>query len=212
MKVLVYVEGPSDKASMQALLRPIIEQKKQKGITINFFDAPSGDKKESVLTKVPKKAVNIILNDPHSIVVAMPDLYPKNKAFIHETFEELRAGILANFESVLRSRDINDDRLKDRFRVHCFKHDLEALILAAGDALKKRLETASIKITWKIPVEDQNHDSPPKRIVEELFKNRGKNYRSAIDAPIILSDCKYQEIADQCSQCFKPFIEFLESL
>lgn len=212
MRVLVYVEGPSDKASMQALLGPIIDQKKQKGIAINFFDAPAGDKKESVLTKVPKKAVNIVLNDPHCIVVAMPDLYPRNKAFPHETFEELKTGILRNFESALKDKNINDARLSERFKVFCFKHDLEALLLASGIALQQRLESNSLRIIWKTPVEDQNHGNPPKRIVERLFEEQQKNYRDTVDAPMILKNCDYREIASHCPQCFKPFVEFLEGL
>ncbi len=32
----------------------------------------------------------------------MPDLYPKNKAFPHETVDELKAGVQANFETALR--------------------------------------------------------------------------------------------------------------
>ncbi|NLX02489.1 MAG: hypothetical protein GXY40_08165 [Syntrophomonadaceae bacterium] len=39
--------------------------------------------------KVPAKAVNILLNEPQTIVVALPDLYPKNKGFAHETADEL---------------------------------------------------------------------------------------------------------------------------
>ena len=73
-EVMIYVEGPSDKFSMQALLRPLLDQKKDEGVTIDFFESPEGDKKASVLLKVPKRAVNIILNNPNSIVVAVPDL------------------------------------------------------------------------------------------------------------------------------------------
>jgi hypothetical protein len=78
MKVMIYVEGPSDKAAMEALLMSLIELKRKQGITIEFFDAPSGDKKASVLTKVPIKAVNMIMNDPSAMVIALPDLYPRN--------------------------------------------------------------------------------------------------------------------------------------
>lgn len=140
MKVLIYVEGPSDKAAMTALLGPLVEKKKLSGISIDFFDAPEGDRKGSVLTKVPKRAANIILNDPNAVVVALPDLYPKNKAFPHETVDELVRGILRNFESALHSKASKfDTRLKDRFKVFCFKYDLEALLLASEIALRDRL-------------------------------------------------------------------------
>ena len=45
MRVIVYVEGPSDKAAMNALLEPLLEQKRQEGISIEFFETPAGDRK-----------------------------------------------------------------------------------------------------------------------------------------------------------------------
>jgi hypothetical protein len=213
MRVCIYVEGPSDKAAMEALLRPLIEQQRQAGISIDFFETPAGDRKTSVLTKIPQKAVSILANDPAAIVVALPDLYPGNKAFPHQTVAELTVGIQRNFEMALLSKGLADDvRIQERFKVFCFKHDLEALLLAAQRALAHRLGIKSIAVTWRIPVEDQNQDNPPKRIVESLFTERGKRYRDTVDASIILGACQYQEIADRCPQCFRPFVEFLASL
>jgi len=213
VKVMVYVEGPSDKAAMYALLAPLLERKRQEGVTIGFFESPEGDKKASVLMKVPKKAVNILLNDPDSIVIAMPDLYPKDRGFPHTTVDELVKGIIKNFEEALRSKTARrNGRLKERFRVFCFKHDLEALILTAEDSLKNRLGIRSLPVSWRIPVEDQDHDRPPKRVVEDLFRKYGKRYKEVVDAPLILAACNYQNIADRCPQCFKPFVEFLAGI
>lgn len=213
MKIVVYVEGPSDRAAMLALLDPLLKQKRQEGVQIDFFESPEGDKKMSVLTKVPKRAATIIRNDPSSIVVAMPDLYPKNKGFPHTTFEELRKGMMRNFEEALQSKGKKTDtRLRARFKVFCFKYDLEALVLAAEQPLKDRLGVRSIRRTWRVPVEDQNHEQPPKRIIEKLFKAYGKRYQDTVDAPLILGASKYQDIADRCPQCFKPFIQFLAGL
>jgi hypothetical protein len=143
----------------------------------------------------------------------MPDLYPKNKAFPHESFEELQAGILKNFEGALQSRGRKGEaRLKERFKVFCFKYDLEALILAAEEALKDRLGAKSLGVAWRIPLEDQNHNHPPKHIVEELFAKHNKRYQGTVDAPMILGASKYQDIVERCFQCFKPFVQFLASL
>lgn len=213
MKVLVYVEGPSDKLAMLELLRPLIQRKSTEGVAVLFFDAPKGDKKKSVLLKVPRRAANIILNDPHSTVVAMPDLYPRNKGFPHETFDQLRKGILRNFREALRNKSADEDpRLEERFQVFCFKHDLEALILASEEALKSRLGARSLDRSWRVPVEDQNHDLPPKRIVEDLFQKHGQLYKNTVDAPLIMAASAYDRIADACPQCFKPFVKFLESV
>jgi hypothetical protein len=210
---MVYVEGPSDKAAMGALLAPLLGQKRKEGIAIDFFESPPGDKKASVLTKVPRRAANILLNDSRAIVVAMPDLYPKNKVFRHETVNELVIGISKNFDDAVRTKGKKvDAQLKERFKVFCFKHDLEALILAAKEALKDRLGVNFLNATWRIPVEDQNHQRPPKQIVEELFAKHGRRYQGTVDAPLILGASKYQDIGEQCPQCFKPFVRFLASL
>ncbi|MBI3694860.1 MAG: DUF4276 family protein [Acidobacteria bacterium] len=213
MKVIVYVEGPSDKAALSALLSPLLELKRQEGVAIEFFETPAGDRKASLLTKVPKKAVNIILNDPHAIVVAMPDLYPKNKVFPHENFDELARGLIGSFGDAFRAKRPEYLATQaERFKVFCLKHDLEALLLACKSGLTSRLGASPLDTMWKTPVEDQNHDRPPRRIVEELFARHHKRYRDTVDAPLILSMCSYRDIADLCPQCFKPFVEFLAGL
>ncbi len=213
MRIVVYVEGPSDQTAMNTLLRPLLNQKRQEGVVIEFVQSPEGDKKKILLTKIPIRAANTILNDPYSMVAVMPDLYPKNKAFPHETVEELKAGIYENFSAALQRKGVeDDDRLKDRFRVFCFKYDLEVLILASEEALKTRLGIDHLEATWRIPVEDQDHDQPPKRIVERLFKECGKRYKGTADAPLILGASDYHDIADKCPQYFKSFVEFLTNL
>ena len=218
MKVNIYVEGPSDKNAMEALLVNLIEKKSAEGVSINFFQIKGkdndkgGDAKKDLLLKAPRKAVNILCNNPNSIVILLPDLYPKNKEFPHETFQQLEAGIMKNFSQVLREKRIQDERLKERFKVFCFKYEMEALILAAESGLRRKLGVTSLAVTWTIPVEDQNHDRPPSKIVEQLFKDSGKKYDKPVDPHLILRNTSYQEIAEKCPQCFKPFVEFIEGI
>lgn len=212
MKVIVYVEGPSDKLAMEGLLRPVIYTAQQKGVKITFHEAPPGDRKKSVLLKVPVKAINILGHDKNSVVIALPDLYPADKGFPHRTFEELRDGIFRNFQAEIIRKKIADKSIVDRFKVFCFKYDLEALLLAAKDALASRLGEKNLKVTWKLPVEDQNHANPPKFIIRELFTKHGEVYTETVDAPLILSASNLNEIVTACPQCFKPFVTFLENL
>lgn len=213
MKLIVYVEGPSDKLAMEALLRPLIEQKARQGISIEFYEAPPGDKKESVMRKVPKRAVLILANQPDTMVVAMPDLYPLNKAIPHETPDALFTAIQAEFGQALQQHGLaGDQRYHARFKTFCFKYDLEALLLAAEDALALRLNVDAVKGGWHKPVEDQNKDVPPKQVIEALFRRHQTQYRETADAPLILGLSDYPHIAEACPQQFKPFVEFLESL
>ena len=219
MRVVVYVEGESDQVAMEALLAPLIAEKSQQGIEIRFVSVKGsenqrgGDAKKDLLLKIPVKAVNMICNDPNVVVVAIPDLYPKNKGFPHETFAELKMGMQGKFDEGLRRRGLGDDlRLTERFQVFCFKYELETLILAAEEELKKFLGVKSLKITWQRPVEDQNHDLPPKQVVQRIFASCGRPYKETVDAANILGNASYQEIADRCPQCFGPFVEFLSGL
>jgi len=218
MRVIIYVEGASDKAALEALLAPLIAAKSQQGIGIEFFSVKGsdnkrgGDAKKDLLTKIPIKAVNILKNDPSAIVIALPDLYPKNKGFPHETVQELEWRIMDKFAQALRDKGIDDERIKERFRVFCLKYELESLILAAESELANRLEVDSLTVTWKIPVEDQNHDVPPNRVVEQLFRDFGKTYKKTVDAPEILGNIDYLTIVERCTQCFKPFVDFIEQV
>ena len=89
---------------------------------------------------------------------------------------------------------------------------MEALILAAESGLRGKLGVTDLEVTWTIPVEDQNHDRPPSEIVEQLFRDSGKKYNKTVDPQLILRNTSYQEIADKCTECFKPFVKFIEGI
>jgi hypothetical protein len=212
-RAIIYVEGASDKNALTVLLAPLIERKQQAGVSIDIFETPDGDRKFSILTKAPIRAVNILRNDPGAVVVALPDLYPRNKGFPHETFQTLVDGIMHKFDVALQEKGLSDIHLiQSRFKVFCFKHDLEVLLLAAEESLIRQFGNKPLGVSWRKPVEDQNQDHPPKFIVEEIYRQHGQKYRDTIDAPSILRGVLYQDIAERCPQCFKPFIEFLEGL
>ena len=209
MKILVYVEGPSDKLSLETVLKPLLEQKRQQGISITFHEAPAGDKKVSVLNKVPVKAVNILCNEPDSIVVAIPDLYPKNHGLPHSSADELCDGMKQIFAQAVERRGC-DTRVGERFFAFCFIHDLEALLLAVPDLLRQRIGAKNLKQSWIVPVEEQNNQQPPKYVVQRLFDEAGKKYKDTVDSPMILANANYLELAEACPQGFGKFVRFLE--
>jgi len=83
------------------------------------------------------------------------------------------------------------------------------LLLASENALMKRLETEKFSRKWTIPVENQDHDNPPKRIVESLFSDTGLKYKDTADVPWILERSDYNDLKNKCPQNFKPFPESL---
>jgi hypothetical protein len=214
VNVLVYVEGPSDKLALLALLRSIVEAGAQKRVGIHFLST-SG--KERLLNNVAMKAADHLAEHPTDWVFALPDLYPM--AHYHGTLNQHQSP--ADLRKLLNRRFKKcGDRLKlpqevrSHFRVHCLKHDLEALVLASVVQLRKRLRTNDQLLgAWKLPVEDQNDKAPPKRIVESLFsKYRKLSYQDTVDAPWILERSSLDEVLQACPQCFAPFLQDLRSI
>src|SRR5882724_2418443 len=105
MRVIIYVEGRSDRDAMERHLAGLIDNRQAKGIAVEFFDIPpSGHNKRVLLKTVPVKAANILGHDPEALVVALPDLYPRDVLFPHSTFAELEAGLKARFAEALRTK------------------------------------------------------------------------------------------------------------
>lgn len=204
-EVFVYVEGPSDQLAMRRLLAVPMEFAARSGSVLDFYPMKT---KQALLNKGPAKALNILRNRPNSYVFLVPDLYPKNVPFTHSTYQELKTEVERRFMDEVRRKDA-EDRLKERFRVHCFKYDLEVLLLASEDPLLQRLNATTFTRKWTNPVEDQNHDHPPKRIVEALFFDKRMKYKETIDAPWVLERSDYRMLKNKCVQNFKPFLEDL---
>lgn len=193
MKVFVYVEGPSDKSAMQALLRPLLEQKRLEGKHITFIPAEGKDR---LLRFFPIKAADFIAENWQHHAVILPDLYPKNKGITHENLSELTVGLRSQVAQRLKSKKLSETALSAhlaRFHVHIFKHDLEVLVLAAEPQLLAHLGSSSFPtaVSWnKAAVEDQNNARPPKYVVEEIFEICRMRYHETTDAALILGNCQ----------------------
>jgi len=209
MKVIVYVQGPSDQRVMQTLLDYLLDCLRAAGVAIEFIPTEG---KRRLMRQTPIKAVNILRRDPQTVVIALPHLYASSAGSHYSTSDELANALRQAFERELVRRQLDGTQFRDRFLVFCLKYDLEALVLAAEEGLASRLGVASVAPTWAKPVEDQDHERPPQRVVEELFEAHGDRYYDVIDAPLILGGARYSEIAAACPQCFKPFVAYLESL
>jgi hypothetical protein len=213
MKIFVYVEGVSDKVALEALLRPIIDDlPRARRPGLSFL--PRGGK-AAILNDVPLKAALHLKDKPGDWVIALPDLYPmahydNDPAMKHRSIEQLRELLGQRFRKESKTIGVLKSA-QSHFCVHCLKHDLEALILASPDQLRERLGTKdALKNAWRNPVEDQNDDTPPKRVVERLFKNYKKQkYRDTVDAPWILERASLSAIRETCPQCFDPFVSDL---
>ncbi len=215
MRVIVYVEGPSDQKAMQALLKPIIETGRANKVGLSFL--PLGGK-GPILNDVPRKAARHLRQNPDDWVFAVPDLYPmvaeEKSLHRHRSFTELAALLQKRFAAHAEELAV-PETARGHFRVHCFKHDLEALVLAAPEQLKQRLKTTdALRGRWRLPVEEQNDEQPPKYVVVELFRHYRKktDYNDTTDAPWILERASLAEIERACAHNFGPFVGELRAL
>lgn len=214
MRLIVYVEGPSDQKALQALLKPLIAIGRGHGVGVSFLPQNG---KAAILTDVPRKAAEHLRQYPEDWVFAVPDLYPMapydKGPHKHRSFAEMVDLLQARFRDRANDLRLAAD-IRNHFRVHCLKHDLEALILAAPDALRQRLKTRdALQGGWRRPVEDQNDDKPPKRIVEQLFKKYSKrDYVDTSDALWVLERASLETVMAECPQRFAPFVKELRAL
>jgi hypothetical protein len=211
MKVLVYVEGPSDKQALAGLLEPLIRRKRRQGVYIQFINR--GSKGNVVSDTLIEKALRFLQSEPEGRFVILPDLYPPNQGVVpHETVDELVNGVHDRFHETAEDWTVDSTEIVDRFHVFCLKYELEALILAAEEALRDHLDTDIFSSTWIHPVEDQNHDKPPEEVVREIFHENNEEYTKTVDAPEILEAAEHTKIAERCPQQFQPFVDLLTSL
>jgi hypothetical protein len=215
VRVLVYVEGPGDRISLEKLFRACIDQGRKEGVGISFIPMKG---KSQLLTDVGPKAANHLKDNPSDYVFALPDLYPMSdydgSELQHRSFEQLKALLLDRFLREAERKKL-PDAVRSHYRVHCLKHDLEVLLLGAPEVLRQRLNktTDRIEKNWRKPVEDQNDRKPPKEVVKELFTRYCKrSYNETTDAPWILERARPQDLCSACSQNFQPLFSELDRL
>ena len=194
MKVWIYVEGKSDRLGLRALWKNWLDQLRMAGHGIKII--PLGSKSH-FFRKIGHRAARQLCDNNENIVVGLPDLYP-NREYIGTKYEHMDLAQLMSVQTNEVSNALDSkfninrpqiQQLLERFLPSALKHDLEMLLLAAQDQLRSYLGTSDRLGNWRNPVEDQNQNHPPKRIVEELFRTKSRTrraYRDTIDASAVL--------------------------
>lgn len=185
MKVWVFVEGPSDRLALMALWDGWLRSLGSKGWGIHVLPL---DSKSQYLRKIGPRVAEKLAQAPRDLVVGLPDLYPiapyRGTPHEHADLPALQTLQKSLVEEALRTvfKVTKTDSAMGRFHASAMKHDLEVLLLAAKASLRTRLKTKEALGNWRNPPEDQNHDKPPKRIVEELFRTKlGRAYLDTTD-------------------------------
>ena len=136
-EVIVYVEGPSDKSAMEALLAPLLKEKREKGVAINFFEAPKGDKKKSVLIKVPQRALSIIRHKPHPIVIAICLIL----CSFHLVLKGSELNFPIPFEREIQTKELSIDEILLRLSQYCAKFANATLNYICDEEIEETIYT-----------------------------------------------------------------------
>lgn len=194
MKVWIYVEGESDRLGLLALWTNWREQLRTAGHGIKII--PLGSKSQ-FFRKIGHRAARQLFDNNENIVIGLPDFYP-NREYVGTQFEHRDLTQLISVQRNEISNALQNKfsvkrpqvrQLLERFLPSALKHDLEMLLLAAQEQLRSYLGTPDRLGNWRNPVEDQNQNHPPKRIVEELFRTKSRTrraYRDTRDASAVL--------------------------
>ncbi|MHC4477437.1 MAG: DUF4276 family protein [Planctomycetota bacterium] len=194
MKVWVYVEGESDRKALEALWESWRNQLRGAGHGISIITLVD---KARFLGKIGARAGEKLCNNNADIVIGLPDLYPTREyqgtAFEHSDLADLKriqkGAVLRALQETFGLRIDRAKELLARFYPCALKYDLEMLLLAAKEQLRSYLRTPDQLGRWRNPVEDQDQDDPPKRIVEQLFRTKSatkRAYRDTKDASAVL--------------------------
>lgn len=194
MKVWIYVEGESDKLALKTLWRSWREQLRTGGHGISISTLGG---KSKFFHKIGHRAAEKLYANKDDIAIGLPDLYP-NQPYIGTRFEHMdmiqiksiqKSEVCNALQNIFGVNHSQVQQLLERFLPSALKYDLEMLLLAAQEQLRNYLGTRDRLGNWRNPVEDQDQNHPPKRIVEELFRTKSRTrraYRDTRDASAVL--------------------------
>ncbi len=153
--------------------------------------------KSRLLKYIGPLAAEKLAKDPGDIVLGIPDFYPNawyvNTPLRHDTIEDLEGLQRRRVEAALeQNHKLQGPRLRaaiSRFFPSAFKHEMEMLLLAAKEQLRAVIGTSDRLGNWRVPVEEQDQQNPPKKVVAELFRRKSpkkREYRETLHAPEVL--------------------------
>lgn len=195
MNIWIYVEGRSDEIGLSALWKDWKGMLQKVGHRMHLIPLNG---KPNLFKNIGGRTAEKLYGSETDIVVGLPDLYPnrdfENTQFKHNDLAELKEVQIQEVSTALKNiYNLDKDKVRQqlkRFHPTALKYELEMLLLAAQDKLQSYIGTTEKLGGWQKPVEEQDQNQPPKKIVEQLFRTKSKgkrSYRETKDAHAILS-------------------------
>ena len=156
------------------------------------------------LNKIGPFARNCLDETDVVAVFTLVDLYGMNRVD-HPAGDNVDAKVAR--VKVWLCDQVKHRRCPPDFFPHVSVHEVEAWILAEGDALSKRLNDP--RISPEPDAELKNFLRPPKKRLNELFwRSKKTRYAETLDGQPLFSKMEFQPVYDSC----RYFREFYDSL
>jgi hypothetical protein len=154
--------------------------------------------------KIGPFARNYLDNPDVLAVFTLVDLYGMN-LISHRPNDDLDTKV-KRVQAWFRDQVEQHSRARD-FHPHLSVHEVEAWILAEGDALSRRLKDPRIRQDPN--AESKNFQRPPKKLLNELFwRNRKTRYEEITDGQPLFSKMSFQPVYNSCPY-FRKFYDDL---
>lgn len=204
MRVLLFVEGETERDGLPPLLARLIRETADVNVKVQpiCFRGAQNYLKE-IATKV-----GLYLKDPKArdivAAVGFVDLYGLNIPLPNwekaSTADKVAIG----------RKHIESEVGNARFRQYFAVHETEALILADTEQLPPEVRKS---LPGKcIRPEEVNHDQPPSKLLDRLYRDKvGRPYRKTVDGINLLRSLSYSSLVAKCPY-FRAMLDDLTAL
>ncbi|MDR2165250.1 MAG: DUF4276 family protein [Zoogloeaceae bacterium] len=187
-RIAILVEGATEKAFMP-VLRKFLE--KRLSGKMPKLDPVPYDKRIPTKDKLRRVVINLLSGkNKADAVIALTDVYTGTEPREFLDAEDAKG----------KMRDWVEE--EPRFFPHVALHDFEAWLLPFWETIQ---QLAGSNRSTTIPPEQVNHNKPPARLLQEVFRSgkKGKSYVKPRDAVRILKDQDLAKAADACPELRK---------
>jgi hypothetical protein len=181
MTIAMLVEGATEKAFIHALKRYLEGLPELKGRLPRLRAFPYDGllpREHRLLGEVERHLKK------HDRVIALTDIYTGQNLYsgAEDAKQKMRQWVNQN----------------PRFHAHVAQHDFEAWLLPYWDKLQARAGKNMPRPTGS--PESVNHQKPPAKRIDELFRKGNRSYSKVLDGSKILESVNLQLAIDQCPE------------
>ncbi len=182
-------EGTMEQEALPKLLGPMFQGR---SVRVQWSRRYRG--RDEVLKSIPKLARAMCSSAADVHLFALFDYHPRLPKW--HTPDDLVRGVAGTV----------DRHLRKFTHIHLAMHDIESWILCDRRQLATHLSCPEDRFGQQ--AEEMDLDNPPKRVIHELFRRSGKQYRETAEGIELLANLSISNVYERC-RYFKTFLDDL---